>query len=665
RGNSNTWTTSVVPNTTSPTRTTELDLTLQKGVEIVTLVNSGITTDILDKMAVWEWIEQYADAHNLSVAEVKNHIIAGEHWMFTPWRRVRFVHAVRTPLKNPVLLLKPVKTDIGQTFAVFEGNQKNPLPGTVTFSRRSTARVDIDAAWNMPIDNGRDGDPETPQHFTAHAFGFEPKRIGSGFAPDPQGHVITTVDAQNLTAKHEFHDTKYRAVTYRGTATSYYPEYFRESLPLSIGLDPISTLKAGPVQPGVAFEASTVRLVMNSTVGGVAQSRTLTPAPAGTPLDAPAPTPGDYIVTEDPSLNGPNPDAATHGTIQVLENSSLDSPIAADAVIVFSYVAPTIHTFSDPTTDHTKNLIVPNSARPKAPDVLYVIPIYKRTAGRGSVTRTGGGLRVYLNRPWWSSGDGERLGVVCWHPKPTDGVLPPDALAPYVTRWGFDPIFKSAGVPKQPSPACFPGATASRSDGALTIDEATTKVDVAGHDVHFDSVRGLWYCDIQVTDSSGKQLTSYTPFVKLALARYQPHSIPNTHLSRVVQVDYAQLAPNRHVTVSGSGSTRKVVVTGRAPRATWKHTATNKIVILIEQKDIRIPDDELAWDPATGSQPGFDNTITMTASTSGSSDFVTWNAAVNLPTGNTKPLRLAFEEYERIDGGLGGGRLAYTETILL
>ena len=39
----------------------------------------------------------------------------------------------------------------------------------------------------------------------------------------------------------------------------------------------------------------------------------------------------------------------------------------------------------------------------------------------------------------------------------------------------------------------------------------------------FDQVRKLWYCDLQLDAG-----TSYFPFVKLALARYQPHSIPRS-----------------------------------------------------------------------------------------------------------------------------------------
>jgi hypothetical protein len=416
----------------------------------------------------------------------------------------------------------------------------------------------------------------------------------------------------------------------------------------------------------VPFEGSTVQLTLRWTVSGEPRTRKLTPAPAGTAVDVAAPTPGDYVVVEDPTLNGANPDAATNGTIQVLQHSTVISTGLTNAVVEFSYVGPTIHTFSDPSADKTTHMHVLNSARPKAPDVLYIVPIYKRTHTATSVTRTGGGLRVYLNRPWWSTGAEERLGIVCWHPKSGAGKLPPNSLAPYVTQWGFDPIFKSTtNLPGQPTPACFPRATKSSSSGTLSIDESSTKVDVAGHDVGFDASRGLWYCDIHVTDPNGKSLTTYTPFIRLALARYQPFSNSGAHNSRVVQVDYAQLAPDRHVTLTGTGSTRTVTITGRSPRATSSSTHANRIVALIEEKDTRIPDDELAWNPATG-PTGFKNSVTMTATAvSSTTDFVTWTATVQLPAGNTKQLRLAFEEYERIDGGLGKGRLAYTETIPL
>lgn len=75
-----------------------------------------------------------------------------------------------------------------------------------------------------------------------------------------------------------------------------------------------------------------------------------------------------------------------------------------------------------------RRLIVPSSRRPDPPDIAYVIPTFRWTdevvpirfggglqaqvlQGRRR-TRHGGGLRVYIRRPWYSSGDGEQLGVV-------------------------------------------------------------------------------------------------------------------------------------------------------------------------------------------------------------------------------------------------------------
>ena len=65
-----------------------------------------------------------------------------------------------------------------------------------------------------------------------------------------------------------------------------------------------------------------------------------------------------------------------------------------------------------------KSISILNSARPAAPKVLYVIPTFRwerkgdTLEGRIESKRSGGGLRVYLELPWFSSGDGEQLGVV-------------------------------------------------------------------------------------------------------------------------------------------------------------------------------------------------------------------------------------------------------------
>ncbi len=118
-------------------------------------------------------------------------------------------------------------------------------------------------------------------------------------------------------------------------------------------------------------------------------------------------------------------------------------------------------------------LHVLNSKRPDAPDVLYVIPIY--CAGRDRYPGDAQGRRAAActsKRPWWSSGAGERLGVVCWRKSAHSSAdLPPNDVAPYVTLWGYDPMFKThRSLPGQPTPACFPLHTATGSATAHRRD---------------------------------------------------------------------------------------------------------------------------------------------------------------------------------------------------
>ncbi len=67
-------------------------------------------------------------------------------------------------------------------------------------------------------------------------------------------------------------------------------------------------------------------------------------------------------------------------------------------------------------TSPVKTVDVLSTARPAAPNQLYSVPAFGWSSSvQGKTTestRAGGWLRVYLDRPWFSSGDGELLGVV-------------------------------------------------------------------------------------------------------------------------------------------------------------------------------------------------------------------------------------------------------------
>ncbi|HEY5182261.1 MAG TPA: hypothetical protein VIJ07_21230, partial [Dermatophilaceae bacterium] len=114
----------------------------------------------------------------------------------------------------------------------------------------------------------------------------------------------------------------------------------------------------------------------------------------------------------------------------------------------------------EPVTVH-----VPASARPVAPSIRYVLPTFgwERVTSGNQVrsVRTGGGLRVYLDRPWWSSGVGELLGVTLSY----SGAAEPDReeWKPFITQWGQDPIWQTAALADFPATYNFPDATATES----------------------------------------------------------------------------------------------------------------------------------------------------------------------------------------------------------
>jgi hypothetical protein len=243
---------------------------------------------------------------------------------------------------------------------------------------------------------------------------------------------------------------------------------------------------------------------------------------------------------------------------------------------------------------------VPSSARPTAPDIAYVVPTFgwekQETTNVRSSVRFGNGLRVYLNRPWYSSGEGELLGVVLWNGSAPDYPTR-ETYKSWFTQWGNDPIWKTGSLGDIPGTGDFSAAVATATQ--LTIEETATlnpalRFDVAGHQVYFDQQRRLWYCDIEFYNS-----LSYMPFVRLALARYQPHSIEGVELSRVVLADYAQLAPDRSAVISIDPADRRhaqVFVGGIAPQAPLK----SSIEVTVQRRLANMSSD-LAWEVAPAS----------------------------------------------------------------
>lgn len=247
-----------------------------------------------------------------------------------------------------------------------------------------------------------------------------------------------------------------------------------------------------------------------------------------------------------------------------------------------------------------------NSAPPPAPEVLYVVPTFHwvrtATSSKKKSWRRGGGLRVYLDRPWNVSGYGEMLAVVL--PSAALGDQDPNTsptnqpVKPFVTQWGNDPAWKSPYVrgsaPKRGDfplartgpdpdgnwlPDFAPAEEAHQPEGKFKTgslahpqivanNTGKNRVEIAPHDVQYDAERDLWYCDIEIRPGR-----SYFPFVRMALARYQPVSVDSAHLSNIVLADFMTLTPDRWLTVNSSNDplVRSLAVHGNTYSASSGH----------------------------------------------------------------------------------------------
>jgi hypothetical protein len=265
---------------------------------------------------------------------------------------------------------------------------------------------------------------------------------------------------------------------------------------------------------------------------------------------------------------------------------------------------------------------VPSSARPSVPSIDYVIPVFgwenQETTNVKTSVRYGNGLRVYLNRGWYSSGNDEQLGVVLWsQATPAPDYATREKNKGLFTEWGADPIWANGGLGIAPVPSIFDFPNAAATASGLTITESAATFDVAAHDVAYDASRQLWYCDIQIAN-----LFIYSPFVRLALARYQAHSIQGAELSPIALADFVQLAPDRSAVLSinpGDPRNARLFVGGLAPIG----PNGSVIQVSVETRASNISSD-LDWTTA----PVADVTVTEDAPAPSEPSAVLWSGSI-------------------------------------
>lgn len=245
--------------------------------------------------------------------------------------------------------------------------------------------------------------------------------------------------------------------------------------------------------------------------------------------------------------------------------------------------------WSEPVTLH-----VPATAPPAAPDIAYVIPTFgvgesRSTTGDRNGERTaeksGEGLRVYMNRGWFSSGTGEKLALVV----ATTPDLP-KAVRDRVSEWGVNPLRDAAPLPGPLQMEHVWGGTGRMSGWPL--DDAT--VGLVIHEVQFSDVHKLPFVDIQFLAQR-----AFMPLVRLAVARYQEHAIENCRFSPIVHADFVPLAPGRAVTIRQvADATWSLAMRGYSyagPQTDPPVDRTSVVVAHIEFMLRDLPEDPLAW----------------------------------------------------------------------
>ncbi|WP_030864892.1 peptidoglycan-binding protein [Streptomyces sp. NRRL S-37] len=301
---------------------------------------------------------------------------------------------------------------------------------------------------------------------------------------------------------------------------------------------------------------------------------------------------------------------------------------------------------------------VPSSARPTVPRVLYCVPTLSLETAEGPPgtvvrRRRGGGVRVFLQRPWFSSGDGELLGVVLG-PAAGAGTSAPDA--PEVTLMGRDPVHRSADV-VTPTVSTFTNAV-RHAEGLTPVTPAgPSTVTVVGFAPRFDAEGDRWFCDLDLDTGD-----AWLPFIRLALVRYQPDSIPGAEISPVVVTDLVRTLPDRELRVR-LDDVPIVSVTG--PSYDPSDSPPPRVTATVQRRNDAVTDEDLAWVTL------HDTTVTLTSIDAASTRTPSYIGQVPLPGGARRDrLRLLVMETDGIPPNAGippttPGPVVYCDTVPL
>ncbi|MGO4385144.1 hypothetical protein, partial [Specibacter sp. RAF43] len=493
----------------------EIHVALPPGEQVRVAVSSTLETPALEQFGLWRShlasVADPADGYTVdevvAAAALMRAASSGWTWWLTPSTELRLVHAVPAPVRAPQLRALEV-------FLRPPGRPVVALTGLVDVHGSSTDTLLVRAEWTETVDDVSAPGPQevTRSDVVVRSAVAERERTGVLFLYDfqPTGALAQALGPLGFHRMLQtFKDTHHRRVTYVPSGTTRYAEYF-----------------------------------------------------------AHVPEPGD------PALAG--------------------EPVVLE---------------------------IPSSARPAAPLVLDAVPLLRweeetepeEPFAWRQVRRSG--VRLWLARPWFSSGDGELLGVLVFDPdewvEQPDGSWtrqPKAEQAPdgATSLWGADPIVQHGGGTTSPtvpplltvdqlvldvmetaaagsvgiSPPLGGEVQGGRDRGwpdapgnpvavaaSLPLRDVRNHpaVRVLGYRPEYDEQSGRWFVDVAVAETP-----ALWPFVRLAVARYQPHSIPGSELSPVALSGWVQPLPTRTLTVSRPDARHvQVTLTGVVSWLRW------------------------------------------------------------------------------------------------